>query len=321
MISARELRNNCRTATYQRGRDIADRPSRIIAPVVEETQVRGVRRLRLAAHMRGTDPGDVYETEVFIDPVEGEILDYDCTCPASDNFSGMCKHAVGLVMRYNDAPRSFRDASGAVARQTSGALSLIMDRTSASPRQAQANVDLDMQLSYYFDQWNLQFKIAGPKGSYVLKNIGDFLDHMRAGDYVSYGKKLAFTHVPGNLTPRARKIWRFLDAAVEARRELAPLASSSYSYGYNYGYSNPVRVGREMQLANAELLDLFEIFEGEQIEIIDEEQAIEAQGAYLLRTGRSRGDWPATWTACPLWCAKASPTWGFPSPLPTAASK
>ncbi len=289
MISARELRNNCRTATYQRGRDIADRPSRIIAPVAEETQVRGVRRLRLAARMRGTDPGDVYETEVFIDPVEGEILDYDCTCPASDNFSGMCKHAVGLVMRYNDAPRSFRDASGARARQTSGALSLIMDRTSAGPRQAQANVDLDMQLSYYFDQWKLQFKIAGPKGSYVLKNIGDFLDHMRAGDYVSYGKKLAFTHVPGNLTPRARKIWRFLDAAVEARRELAPLASSSYSYGYNYGYSNPVRVGREMQLANAELLDLFEIFEGEQIEIVDEEQAIEAQGAYLMRTGRSRG--------------------------------
>ncbi|WP_058985681.1 DEAD/DEAH box helicase [Hugonella massiliensis] len=289
MISARELRNNCRTANYQRGRDIADRPSRILAPTAEETSVRGVRRLRLSARMRGTDPGDMYETEVFIDPVEGEILDYDCTCPAADNFSGMCKHAVGLVMRYNDASSSFRSTGNARARQTSGALSLIMDRTAPGPRQAQANVDLDMELSYYFDQWTLQFKIVGPKGSYVLKNIGDFLDHMRAGDYVSYGKKLAFSHVPGNLTPRARKIWRFLDAAVEARRELAPLASSGYSYGYSYGYSSAVRVGREMQLANSELLDLFGIFEGEQIDILDEEQAIEAQGAYLLRTGRSRG--------------------------------
>lgn len=288
MISARELRSNCGTATYQRGRDIADRPSRILAPVAEETQVRGVRRLHLSAQVRGSGPGDYYDTEVFIDPNEDEILDFSCTCPAASTYSGMCKHAVALVMRYNDAPRWFREAGNARTRQTSGSLAVLMDSASAGPRRAQASVDLDMQLSYYFGEWKLQFKIAGPKGSYVMKSIGDFIDHMRAGDYVSYGKKLAFSHVPGNLTPRARKIWRFLDAAVEHRRELAPLAASGYSYGYAYGYSNSVRVGREMQLANAEVLDLLGALEGEHIEIQDEEQAIEAQGSYLLRTGRSR---------------------------------
>ena len=257
MISARELRSNCGTATYQRGRDIADRPSRILAPVAEETQVRGVRRLHLSAQVRGSGPGDYYDTEVFIDPNEDEILDFSCTCPAASTYSGMCKHAVALVMRYNDAPRWFREAGNARTRQTSGSLAVLMDSASAGPRRAQASVDLDMQLSYYFGEWKLQFKIAGPKGSYVMKSIGDFIDHMRAGDYVSYGKKLAFSHVPGNLTPRARKIWRFLDAAVEHRRELAPLAASGYSYGYAYGYSNSVRVGREMQLANAEVLDLW----------------------------------------------------------------
>ena len=47
--------------------------------------------------------GSPYRASVSLDLAEQDVIDFSCTCPASYNYPGPCKHAVALALYYLDA--------------------------------------------------------------------------------------------------------------------------------------------------------------------------------------------------------------------------
>lgn len=44
--------------------------------------------------------GGYYSVGVDLDLEACDVLDYSCTCPASTNYGGMCKHEIALALSY-----------------------------------------------------------------------------------------------------------------------------------------------------------------------------------------------------------------------------
>ncbi|MFR1640372.1 MAG: SNF2 helicase associated domain-containing protein [Eggerthellaceae bacterium] len=93
-----------------------------------------------------------------------------------------------------------------------------------------------------------------PQGSYVMKSISDFVGRMRRGERFSYGKKLAFTHVPAMLAESARPIARFLDRAVALREQATGSAF--------WRYRGRDEIGRDLDLSDYELIELLDLLDG-----------------------------------------------------------
>lgn len=127
MTSKKEIRQLCGSRVYERAVGIAASLSRLSD--LEVTAVDG--KTVLSCSCRGSDPYDRYRVEVVLegedpdtdelgDPdarrsrrgrraVErgGEIVSYQCTCPAHEKYPVMCKHCGALALRYLNDPQSF----------------------------------------------------------------------------------------------------------------------------------------------------------------------------------------------------------------------
>ncbi len=60
-------------------------------------------------------------------------------------------------------------------------------------QKATGNVDIETTLVRY-RSWSAHFPPSGRRAPYAMKGISDFVERMRAGEFFSYGKKLAFLH-------------------------------------------------------------------------------------------------------------------------------
>ena len=87
-----------------------------------------------------------------------------------------------------------------------------------------------------------------------MKSISDFVGRMRRGERFSYGKKLAFTHVPAMLAESARPIARFLDRAVALREQATGSAF--------WRYRGRDEIGRDLDLSDYELIELLDLLDG-----------------------------------------------------------
>lgn len=149
-------------------------------------------------------------------------------------------------------------SDAAHAAPTSARLSALMLRAkSAADDDVREAVDLAPTLSYGYGEWSASFKVTAPAGTYVLKNISDFLERSRAGERCSYGKKLAFAHVPEAFTARGRALVRFLDRAERARRRA----------GGGWQQRERSVLGRELPLSASELIDLLDIMQGARLDV------------------------------------------------------
>ena len=68
----------------------------------EDSGSRFSKNVNIEGSVRGSR-GDLYKTHVALDMDEHEVIDYDCDCPASFRYSGMCKHAIATALAYLDA--------------------------------------------------------------------------------------------------------------------------------------------------------------------------------------------------------------------------
>lgn len=262
-ISADAVYRNCYPTTCSKAESLALQSSKFLNPIVEHIAVGRRHHVILSSRVAGSTPGTVYYTEAEIEEESGRVVGYGCDCPASKKYSGMCKHAAALILRYVDEPGSFQVFGAKPKRQTTPGLIDLMGRRATQPAgRPSPSVDLDMVLTHQTnDSWTLALKVVGPTGaSYVVKSIEDFVHRMRIGEQFSYGKKLAFTHTPDILLPRARKIEQFLEGALIRRNEI-------FYSGIGYYGTHP-KVQREMQLAKSELLSLLEALEGETVTIV-----------------------------------------------------
>ncbi len=192
--------------------------------------------------------GGSYRVSATVDEAASALVDYACTCPASYQFEGPCKHCAALALTFAQDPLSFEGYAESRRSATSPALVEYLRRAERAMTLSEpGTVDFEVELTHAYGQWAARFKIAGPHGSYVLKDLAEFLQRLQGSATYSYGKKLAFAHVDEAFTHRGRAIVAFLTQADAVRRE------SSKTVWYA---SQPGIKGRELPLAEEEVVAL-----------------------------------------------------------------
>lgn len=253
MISEEEISQHCFARTLERARHIAASDRSILTKQCRHDDT----ETTVSAFFVGSKGwNERYRTYVSFDEEEDCILDYSCTCPAIESYDGMCKHCAALALSYNEAPEQFLGFQKRPTRAaTSASIAAFMERSrQAENAEELATVDIESTIGYGYGRWTARFKVVGPHGAYVVKSVSEFVSRMRKGEHFSYGKKLAFTHVPALFTERGQAVARFLDKAVSVR---------DYANGSAlWRYRGRDDTGRDLELSEAELIELVDALDG-----------------------------------------------------------
>lgn len=151
--------------------------------------------------------GGYYSVGVDLDLDVCDVLDYSCTCPASTNYGGMCKHEIALALSYlgvDDAAPERPLATGgpqrvaelpssvSVSELLHGASELRLLEATARRERRRADsgpaprASLAVSLvhpSRAFDADSLALKLTVRRGSasYIVKNVSEIVRAWRRG--------------------------------------------------------------------------------------------------------------------------------------------
>lgn len=248
MLSVNEIARHCASRTLARGRQIEASGRDILT---KQCRYRTKDTVISAFVISSSGWADRYRVSITVDEEADRIIDYSCTCPAYLKYAGLCKHAAAVALTFSSKPESFLGYEPSRAPETSPSLMDFMRKiergTSDEPR---GGISIETTLSYGYENWSAHFRLVGPRGAYVMKSISEFVEHVRRGEHVSYGKKLAFTHSIDAFDERSKNIVRFLTRAVSQREQ--------------QGSSSPWRmqanaVSRSISLTEAEAIELIDL--------------------------------------------------------------
>ena len=141
-----------------------------------------------------------------------------------------------------------------------------LNRDSSNPKTPTGPVDFVVTLarwsSYYSysddNMWELRLKICSGKASYVVKRIGDLVDAWEDGDFIEYGKNLAFAHVKSAFSHRANALLEVLARVVRAQRAL-------YLSRDRYSLAGRGTGTKELPLSAADTIDVLDALMGTQV--------------------------------------------------------
>lgn len=226
-----EILNLCVSKkVYQRGEDLYAHSH---VQVMDCEYDEEIEHWYIDARVQGSEYRE-YETWLEYDEKEDMIVDYGCTCPAQDDYYGMCKHGVALslkVLEENMFGTSIQKQPIPVdsSTLTSWEILDLIDQTARKKRQNRQKPEGKIELvpklvqkgAYYMgcQDTYLTFRI-GSERMYVIKNISRFLDAIENEEWVSYGKQLAFVHNKSVFTAKA---WAMICLIRE---------SDEYQYGH-----------------------------------------------------------------------------------------
>ncbi len=266
MISESALERSCRPAILGRARIIAQREGRIWD---RSCSYEG-RLTHLSARVDSASGyADSYDSSVTVDEAADEVFSYDCNCPAARKFSGPCKHSIALVLDFNRNAARYEGYSQMQHVSTSAAISAFLDRAAreARPRivtgacEPPSTVRVMPRLMRDNDLF-LGLKVAGARGSYVVRDLGSFEQLVGEGGFFEYGKHLAFTHGMEAFDERDLDLVRFVCRCVRNRRSYA----GSRVYGHVYATSSSsLVVGKELRLSGPETDELMGLLLGRMV--------------------------------------------------------
>lgn len=253
MITEGELARHCPLRTFQRARQIANHSKNMLTKQVRY-ESRDVELSAFVASSSGWN--DRYRTSVTLSEDEEHVIDYSCTCPAFLKYDGMCKHSVALALAYIQDPTSFLGYKPNRTPETSPSIAEFMRRAERVSAEAEAagSISLAPTLTYGYENWSVRFKVHGPRGSYVVKSISNFANALREESFVTYGKKLAFTHTPSLFDERSRALAQFIERAATQRER----RSDAFRLSYYRSYFTE-SVGRDINLTEGEVIELLDI--------------------------------------------------------------
>lgn len=252
MITEDTLARHCASRTFQRARQIALHDRNILTKQVRYGELDTTLSAFVAASS-GWD--DRYRTSVTLDEDEDDVVDYSCTCPAFLKYDGMCKHAAALALSYLDNPQGFLGYKASRAPETSPSVAEFIRRAERLAHgQPGEPVRIEPTLVYGYESWSARFKLHGQNGSYVMKSASDFARALRCGSFVTYGKKLAFTHTLDAFDERSQRLASFIEHAVAQREHAGDLAYRRFA---------APSVGRDVNLTDGEVIELVDILAAE----------------------------------------------------------
>lgn len=218
--------------------------------------------LTAEAAVDGSD-NNCYSCSISID-TEGNIKNFDCSCPAYYMYQGPCKHCCALGLALKD----YNPANGDMNKQQMTILSTNSKFSNAIQFINQKKVEStltgfgDMEIECHFSSphqirfndcfYALDCKI-GNKRKYVVNDIYALITNICWSKNFAYNKSLEFRHNLNIFTPNSQKIYRVLkDIVCEKNEEFKECG---------YFYSSD----RYIYLSNSDLAQLLTCFENDQI--------------------------------------------------------
>ena len=224
--------------------------------------------------------GARYYVTVHMD-LDGNILDGECDCPAFAAYSGFCKHIIAVLLQIMQEPfsqlvlvSSNKDLKKENSEQKptikTDSLAAELMRQYAQRAAVQAwtvppeeRAVLAPTLEFRkTGQVGLTFKI-GVKRRYVLKNLSKFIEAMRTGAEVEYGKQFRFRHLLCNFEENSRPFVRYV---LEQYHE-----SDKNSFQYGSYYGSP-EVDKYMPLSPFMLDEFMKLCVGKEVQMEVEDQ-------------------------------------------------
>ncbi|MCI9123367.1 MAG: ATP-dependent helicase [Eubacterium sp.] len=225
-------------------------------------------RYDVSAQVEGST-GNLYYTGIMLKPIGNTMIvkEMYCECRAYSKYPGACKHLIATMFEYNYqfehvSEPSESDYSPDSDEELKNLLDyfVLQDRNQFCQEYGHGDVRLVPILHLEPDRESLELKI-GTTQLYVVKDIRELVENIKQMRYVSYGKKLAFTHSQSAFTRDSIGIVNLL---LELDDE------NEYSYRYHgYGYSN-VQMRRSCTLSPAMLDILLELYEGKTMHVDDQ---------------------------------------------------
>lgn len=206
---------------------------------------------------------------------EGKVVYFSCSCPYCFNHSA-CAH-VGMLalyftknefydgLEYHNNLEEIRqrqflqlqqrrerelldkrmdDTHSLIERLRSEHMCDMYDRIVAQTYMISTQVHLDSIHDRFYHQnlLILDYKVGNDK-KYVIKNIGEFLDHMDKKDNVKYGKNLEFIHTVKAFDDNSQDVLAFMK-----------MKSDSY---YQINFTKPVR---QLSISREEFDDFYDCY-------------------------------------------------------------
>lgn len=225
-------------------------------------------RYDVSAQVEGST-GNLYYTGIMLKPFGNTMIvkEMYCECRAYSKYPGACKHLIATMFEYNYqfehvSEPSESDYSPDSDEELKNLLDyfVLQDRNQFCQEYGNGDVRLVPILHLEPDRESLELKI-GTTQLYVVKDIRELVENIKQMRYVSYGKKLAFTHSQSAFTRDSIGIVNLL---LELDDE------NEYSYRYHgYGYGN-VQMRRSCTLSPAMLDILLELYERKTLHVDDQ---------------------------------------------------
>jgi len=269
----------------ERGRDLyyAGHVGQITSSVTSDAMI------HLNARVISSNRSHQYEVHVWLDASdETVIIDYQCTCPYYGEYNGMCKHVAAVLLKYiYDRSRSVTEVAAPdvpMVRNTSSSLMELLNQypeeTPAVLQAGAGSVSLLPELrcsdSDLPDAIQASFRIQkGGQRPYVIRNLLDFVTHVRSGEPLDFGKFLQFAPSPDRFSAQSLPIVQFLLDLDDAYRSLP----SRNAYYWN---APSLTSGSTLELQGTYLDSLFESLKGSTFQAWLDTRHPESQGICRL---------------------------------------
>lgn len=98
MFTEADIRKETMERTFQRGRQLYGYGN-VQQIQVTDVYIDGEKHEKIKAFVQGSS-WRCYHVSILLDEKQGRMETYRCECPASSEYSGLCKHAVAALLRY-----------------------------------------------------------------------------------------------------------------------------------------------------------------------------------------------------------------------------
>lgn len=265
MLTEKDIIRHCDSRVLRRARNLVKADASIFD---RRCQYKPGKKPATQLHANVSSADDwrtSYDVILKVDESEGEVLDYDCTCPSSLSHSGMCKHVTAVALVFLEHPDTFLGYDLNRNAKSSDGISKLLksveDRRTAGSGEGKrpetehlGTIDLGVLLTHDTQRWSAKFRISGATARYVIKDLPAFLDAVDKQETYSYGTKLSFAHRKAMFTDHALDIIAFLQRAVSIRQELENDQLSSY-------HLRPKDLEHDLFLSTPELVELLDLLD------------------------------------------------------------
>lgn len=188
---------------------------------------------RYRAHVIGSD---IYPVQAKLGP-NGEVESYQCSCPASFQYSGACKHVVALLKRIQETTRPTKEENPAnrysITESLFGFFTSAMQKTPTDDT-LPTRLTPSLHLHLYHKKisaW-LEFTI-GQTRRYIMRDVEQFLQALLKKQDLSYGKEFTLSALNPRFTPLSSQLCDLLLSVYEDEISLAANAQFTSKLAVN----------------------------------------------------------------------------------------